>query len=130
MLFLVSFVTLGVIGGIGANAKTVGFIDEVRLLNKIMGANLNPLSQGNTITIERENFIYVILTDVPIDLPSILCQSRLGVYYSHEYRQDLYRLVTITCILIHLGFYLPTPFIKLRVHLAFGSITLRKCRHN
>ena len=105
----------------------MSFTDEVRLLNKIMGSNLNPLSHGNTITIERaNNLLYALLTDVPIDLPSILCQSLLGLYYSHDYRHNLYLPFSITCILIHLGFYLPTPFIELKPRSVFGSSTLKK----
>ena len=105
----------------------MSFIDEVRLLNKIMGSNLNPLSHGNTVTIERaNNLLYALLKDVPIDLPSILCQSLLGLYYSHDYRHNLYLPFSITCILIHLGFYLPTPFIELKPRFVFGSSTLKK----
>lgn len=42
--------------GTSENAKFVGFTNEVCLLNKIMGANLFPLSQGNTIIVERDFF--------------------------------------------------------------------------
>ena len=57
------------------NAETVGFTDEVRLLNKIMCANLYPLSHSNTITLERAFFLYALLTNVPIDIPSMLLFS-------------------------------------------------------
>ena len=112
--------------GTSANAKTVGFTNEVCLLNKIMGACLFPLSYGNTIIVERAFFFYALLFDVPIDLTFVLCLSLLGVYSSHDYHHDLYLPITITCILIHFGFYLPTPFIELRVPLAFGFVTLKK----
>ena len=70
--------------GTSANAKTVDFTNEVCLLNKIMGANLFPLSHGKTIIVERAFFLYALLSDVPIDLPFVLCLSLLGVYFSHD----------------------------------------------
>lgn len=70
--------------GTSANAKTVGFTNEVCLLNKIMGANLFPLSHGKTIIVERAFFLYALLSDVPIDLPFVLCVPLLGVYFSHD----------------------------------------------
>ncbi len=60
-----------------------------------------PLSHRNTITKTQAKFLYAFITEVSIDLPSVICKSLIEIYEYEDKMSHLIHPCLITRLLTH-----------------------------
>ena len=72
-----------------------------------MSHNLLPVSHRNTVGLRQAQFLYALMTDVTIDLPSVICNSFIKMHHSKDASLSLIHPCAITRILTHLKMNFP-----------------------
>ena len=86
---------------------TTKFICEVRLFDLVMSHNLLSVSHRNIVCLRRAQFLYAFMTNVSIDLPSVICNSFITMYHAKDVTVSLIPQCVIIRILTHLNMTFP-----------------------
>jgi hypothetical protein len=106
-----------------AVVKIVQFSEPMRILSRIVSANLLPIAHYNDLGIDRATFLYAFATGLPIDFSTHVIQLMLAAYEDGHISLPFGCLITRICTYLEIEPKENDPIVK-----PLGSF--KKCTMN